>query len=1040
MSERFFFEVFEVLPDFITPTIAFTAPEETVIGISMPEISLAYADEGRGLDLGTLIIKLDAQDITGTCTVGPSTTTCPTPELEEGRHIMIAQIRDLAGNRGWGQRYVALSLDLAVAVTAPGPGFVTREGEVTVEGTVAAQAESVTVGGIQAALSSGTFVAEGVALREGVNLLTVVARNAGGGIGAAPIRIVRDTVAPQAIIRTPPGGFATAASEIMVAGDVFDAGSADGVAEAPRVVVNGLEVPVERGSFLHLVPLLPGPNLLTVTVTDAAGNTRTVQRTIEKLQTTALVVEDIAGNGQSAGVGDSLAEPLMVRLVDRHGLPVATRRIRFEVTRGNGRLGPAEQASRVIHVATDPNGLAAVPFTLGDRAGMGNHEVTASVTGVRSSVIFCASATQGPATRIVPVAGSNALGALTAATGTEAPFPFLVQVFDANGNPTPGVDTIFEVVAGGGSFAEGTTQTVTTDAEGMAAARFVLGPRPGTNINILRARFEGLAELPANLIVTGINPGPEAATSVAGLVLDNTEAPIEGVTARILGTSLTAQTDAAGRFEIPGAPVGMIRLEIDGTTAARPGTWPIIDYDFATISGHSNDLGKPIRLLPLDTGTAQTVGGTDDVTLTVTGLAGTGITIFAGSATFPDGSREGEVTITQVPSNKVPMVAPRGGNFTLAITLQPPGILFDPPARITLPNTEGLDPGSELELFRFDHDLGEFVTAGVARVTDDGRFVESPPGGGIVKSGWQAVADPQPPGNVCVDGPCTVCSPTGPAPRFEVSDVQIVIGASEIPIEDGDVAMATLGQPQIFRAIVDATCSTSALWEFGDGETQAGSVVQHTYASSGLYEVDLAVSCTMSCGDTFGVDAARTFVPQSIRPVALTFSSETGLNDVLQDNNSEPYGTPHWVDRDLLDDEPATTPSDHNFPVTYPRGSPMQIEAVFEINPAPPAALAAGFVIEGEGPEGILMEGASIGVAGTEVTFTTDSGNTKLPDHIDKLSLPIVWRLTGDGGLSWHNAGRTQSRIYVTLDEPLEGFALHETVLDIGTREASGAT
>jgi len=147
--------------------------------------------------------------------------------------------------------------------------------------------------------------------------------------------------------------------------------------------------------------------------------------------------------------------------------------------------------------------------------------------------------------------------------------------------------------------------------------------------------------------------------------------------------------------------------------------------------------------------------------VTVAGLAGTGITIFAGSATFPDGSHEGQVTLTQVPSTKVPMVAPRGGNFTLALTLQPPGIRFDPPAKITLPNTEGLAPGSELELFRFDHDLGEFVTAGVAQVSKDGRFVESPPGAGIVKSGWQAVADPQPPGNVCSPWACSSCGGAG---------------------------------------------------------------------------------------------------------------------------------------------------------------------------------------------------------------------------------------------------------------------------------------
>jgi len=252
------------------------------------------------------------------------------------------------------------------------------------------------------------------------------------------------------------------------------------------------------------------------------------------------------------------------------------------------------------------------------------------------------------------------------------------------------------------------------------------------------------------------------------------------------------------------------------------------------------------------------------------------------------------------------------------------------------------------------------------------------------------------------------------------------------------LTLAALDEPQVFRAQFNATCNAHVRWDFGDGTLGEGLAVQHAFTAGGLYDVAATVSCDASCRDTSAAGVAMTFVPESIHPVELTFSREGGLKDVLQDDNGEPYQAPHWVDRDLLDGEPATTPSDDNFPVTYPRGSPMQIEAVFEINPAPPAALAVGFVIEGEGPEGILMEGASIGTTGTEVTFTTDSGNTKLPDHIDKLSLPIVWRLTGDGGLSWHNAGRTQSRVYVTLAEPLEDASLFETVLDVGCREAEG--
>jgi hypothetical protein len=76
------------------------------------------------------------------------------------------------------------------------------------------------------------------------------------------------------------------------------------------------------------------------------------------------------------------------------------------------------------------------------------------------------------------------------------------------------------------------------------------------------------------------------------------------------------------------------------------------------------------------------------------------------------------------------MVPNFGQQPRLIVTIQPAGARFDPPARLTLPNVDGLAPGSVTEMYSFDHDLGHFVSIGPATVSDDGATVTANPGVG----------------------------------------------------------------------------------------------------------------------------------------------------------------------------------------------------------------------------------------------------------------------------------------------------------------------
>ena len=100
------------------------------------------------------------------------------------------------------------------------------------------------------------------------------------------------------------------------------------------------------------------------------------------------------------------------------------------------------------------------------------------------------------------------------------------------------------------------------------------------------------------------------------------------------------------------------------------------------------------------------------------------------------------MSVTAVHADRIPMAPGAGMQPRLIVTIQPPGAHFDPPAPMTLPNVDLLDPGTVTELFSFDHDIGAFVAIGTGTVSEDGLLLRSDPGFGILKAGWHCGAQP----------------------------------------------------------------------------------------------------------------------------------------------------------------------------------------------------------------------------------------------------------------------------------------------------------
>src|SRR4029079_4845320 len=132
------------------------------------------------------------------------------------------------------------------------------------------------------------------------------------------------------------------------------------------------------------------------------------------------------------------------------------------------------------------------------------------------------------------------------------------------------------VTAGGGRFGAQSAFTVNSDSDGRVAGNLTLGPNGGTANNVVMATFPGNPASPATFTASGKVPGNASDTTITGVVLDNSGGPIFGVTVRaVLSNLLTSngqivttlpsvQTNVQGQFTVVNAPVGYVKVLVDG--------------------------------------------------------------------------------------------------------------------------------------------------------------------------------------------------------------------------------------------------------------------------------------------------------------------------------------------------------------------------------------------------------------------------------------------------------------------------------------------
>ena len=215
----------------------------------------------------------------------------------------------------------------------------------------------------------------------------------------------------------------------------------------------------------------------------------------------AAELELVDGDDQIAPAGATLAEPVIVRVLDTEERPVTNQEVTFSIVSGGGSVEPQT-------VSTDADGIAAATWTLGSSAGI--QELRARTiqggSGTPLDVPFTATAVAGSGSVLVGVRGDDQTGPVNSAL----PDSLVVKATDAVGNPVADVEVTWSVT-GGGSISP---VTVVTGADGLAAAERVLGISAGPQS--ARATVEGFTGSPVTFNHTAVPANPTRLLLVAG--------------------------------------------------------------------------------------------------------------------------------------------------------------------------------------------------------------------------------------------------------------------------------------------------------------------------------------------------------------------------------------------------------------------------------------------------------------------------------------------------------------------------------------------
>ncbi len=481
-----------------------------------------------------------------------------------------------------------------VSIVSPPTLTTVGSSPLTITGTVDAAAASVSVNGVEVPIVDNEFTAD-VEVVEGYNTIVADMVTVDGQTSTASIAVSVDLTPPYITIATHEDGQVVYTPTLNIGGLVNDIVRGTIEEAQATVTVNGVAASISnRSYFAENVPLQEGDNLITIIASDQVGNTEQREINIVRELLSGQRLELFGGQDQSAVIGSVLPQPLGIRVADDAGTPLVDKPVVFRVAQGAGVVGVGtDLEARGVMVRTDVNGVAQTSFRLGSRVGLGNQRVTARVVGFEEAIEFYATATSALGNKISINAGNNQRGAMF----QPLPGPFIVAVTDEGSNVVAGTEVRFDVNAGGGLFQNGESSiTVLTDSDGRASALLTLGGELGLDQQRVTATLLNVAEsveedvVNASFTASAFEPGNPADTTISGLVLDNQDNAVPGVTIKVDGSFQQTTTDAEGLFSLSDVHPGPIHLIADGSTATIAGQYPKLAFNIVAIAGVDNPM------------------------------------------------------------------------------------------------------------------------------------------------------------------------------------------------------------------------------------------------------------------------------------------------------------------------------------------------------------------------------------------------------------------------------------------------------------------
>lgn len=385
----------------------------------------------------------------------------------------------------------------------------------------------------------------------------------------------------------------------------------------------------------------------------------------------------------------STAGPTTVTFAGPNNTQVAAK-INFASATQLAVVVPDTAVTGVITVTTPTGSVStAVPFTVGPRQ---DFQVTLS-----------------PTTATVPQGSSTAF--IVAVTSPQTSFTQLANLSVA-GLPQ-GVAAGFnpaQITAGASS-----ALSVDLSATNLQPGLYSFTVHATTTIDGKQQDRTAIGKL--NVIASG-------QTTLAGQVLSTSNEPIVGASVSLDGQ--TVLTDAAGRFLLVGVQAGTNRpLSVDGHTAFSPNaTFPLIFEPATIIAGRANIIQRPFNLPPIDTSQEVTIDPTRDTVAGNAAVQNLQMTIPKGANLRTlDGTLVTRTSITPLAPDRTPAPLPADVGTNIVYTSQPGGAITDIPIPVVYPNLAELDPGTEVELYAFDHAHVNWFVYGIGKVSADGKTI-----------------------------------------------------------------------------------------------------------------------------------------------------------------------------------------------------------------------------------------------------------------------------------------------------------------------------